>query len=1480
MRKVLKVNWALVLLFAVIFSLTFIPLIYAEEDVTEKVELVKSRLRYDRRAKTTEFSVALKNISEDVLLTPIKVVIDSISDPRVTVANADGYTEEGEPYLKYTIENKNLFPNELTDAKKWIFNNPMRLRFNYSTKIISSGFARGNIDLPLSTKILEKTVLEDNLILTDTTLTNFAFSDQILSVYNLVVNDVLVFSPSEKTPKGALRKIDNIYIQGNTVVVETSQASMTDAIQNCDIEIKQTLTPGDVKSVQLADGVIFTHNSPFTFTFEEGVSDSIVLFDLDGDYETDYDQVTADGHITFSDEIYLNIVIEDWSLVEFIFTNTAGESSGLEIHAGGALSFEKEKVIAEVDLGTYTFYIPIGFIPFPIVINPELGVVVGAEGEVHAEMTTSITQETTLTGGLQYSDYNWSTISELDNDFGYQEPDLTVGGSIKGYIGPRVNILLYSVAGPFCDIEGYLDFSAELFSDPWWTLYGGIEVDVGVIVEILDHELANYEYDGLIDYNRFVTQAELFCDTCDFNKDSGERCFGGVGIGCKSAPGAGPFTADCDTCIVSGWMSIGSILHDKCCDKNPDGYSCDSGPFEGDINKCKEEWDEAWDDTLFEIQWKQDFGPYRYDSVGDDVNKTFKRFAPAGAKIPYNVIVNGSKIDTEEYCLSGSFNKDNEGYPIVKTSHLFGFSKEYCVCSEPIDSDGDSIPNDLDNCPYYYNPDQGDSDGNGIGDLCQDSDGDGINDVEDYFPNDPNEWEDTDNDGIGNNTDNDDDNDGFYDVDDAFPLDATEWIDTDSDGLGDNADPDNDDDGVYDENDNCQNIYNPDQADFDGDGVGDACDQCTELFDHYQNITTKGAHGMVSFEINGENYLAIANSGDPNYYIDSKIYKWNGYQFEEYQSIPTVNAFSFESFKIDNDFFLAVINHEEPNNNPAVNSSIYKWNYTTLQFERFQDILTYGAVCWKSFKINNETYLAVANGRNLNYNTDSKIYKWTGSFFIEYQSISTFGAHDFEFFEINNQSYMAVANTTHCYGYPNPYTFDTNSYIYIWNKSNLKFEEYQSILTHGAYDWEYFTINGHNYLAVANGHSGTNSSRTYHVDSVIYIWDNITNIFEEYQKIPTIGACSWEHLTINGNVYLGIANRRSETKYNIDSKIFKWSDSDKDFKEIQLINTYGAYDLESFTIDGYTYLGISNAHHDNYGRITNSFIYRFNADACDEEPQHDIVFLSDRSGYREIWTTSSDDPTNAKRITYFDAPVNPIAPKWSPDGKWIAYAANISGYNQIFVVDSTSMNEPIQLTNETNAACSSPDFGHENSIIYFIKSYPRSHGEIWKINIETKEIEPINQTPNVNQHSFDISSSGNLRVEMRENGCCNSYNMYTVLCGSVGEKIILGVDGKREKNVRFDYTEERITFDQKSGNKDIWIMDIDGTNRRQLTYSTVSVRNSSPVFSPDGSQILFTTTLNGNDDLYLLDPSDSSIEPFVVGSDNDHSADWLLDTNH
>ena len=85
-----------------------------------------------------------------------------------------------------------------------------------------------------------------------------------------------------------------------------------------------------------------------------------------------------------------------------------------------------------------------------------------------------------------------------------------------------------------------------------------------------------------------------------------------------------------------------------------------------------------------------------------------------------------------------------------------------------VDSDGDGIPDDEDNCPNAYNADQADADGDGIGDVCDpctDTDGDGYGDPgypantcpDDNCPEDPNPYQaDADNDGYGAACDCDD----------------------------------------------------------------------------------------------------------------------------------------------------------------------------------------------------------------------------------------------------------------------------------------------------------------------------------------------------------------------------------------------------------------------------------------------------------------------------------------------------------------------------------------------------------------------------------------------------------------------------------------------------------------------------------------------------------------------------------------------------
>ena len=100
-----------------------------------------------------------------------------------------------------------------------------------------------------------------------------------------------------------------------------------------------------------------------------------------------------------------------------------------------------------------------------------------------------------------------------------------------------------------------------------------------------------------------------------------------------------------------------------------------------------------------------------------------------------------------------------------------------------------------DNCPDTENPDQADTDGDGIGDACDD------------WPNDP---------------ENDIDGDGVSgDIDNCPVTNNPGQEDNDNDGIGDACDDDDDNDGILDDVDNCPFRFNPKQEDRDGDGIGD-----------------------------------------------------------------------------------------------------------------------------------------------------------------------------------------------------------------------------------------------------------------------------------------------------------------------------------------------------------------------------------------------------------------------------------------------------------------------------------------------------------------------------------------------------------------------------------------------------------------------------------------------------------------------------------
>ncbi|MFQ5671329.1 MAG: thrombospondin type 3 repeat-containing protein, partial [Acidobacteriota bacterium] len=170
-------------------------------------------------------------------------------------------------------------------------------------------------------------------------------------------------------------------------------------------------------------------------------------------------------------------------------------------------------------------------------------------------------------------------------------------------------------------------------------------------------------------------------------------------------------------------------------------------------------------------------------------------------------------------------------------------------CEDPLlDTDADGYVDLTDNCPVTPNTPQGDADGDGVGDVCDqcvgigvvDTDADGVCDEIDNCPAAANPTQaDSDGDGAGDACDFcvgvgvvDTDGDGVCDATDNCPAVANpSQINTDGDSQGDACDVcpndpfnDIDGDGICGDVDNCPSVFNPKQRDTDGDGLGNACD--------------------------------------------------------------------------------------------------------------------------------------------------------------------------------------------------------------------------------------------------------------------------------------------------------------------------------------------------------------------------------------------------------------------------------------------------------------------------------------------------------------------------------------------------------------------------------------------------------------------------------------------------------------------------------
>lgn len=204
----------------------------------------------------------------------------------------------------------------------------------------------------------------------------------------------------------------------------------------------------------------------------------------------------------------------------------------------------------------------------------------------------------------------------------------------------------------------------------------------------------------------------------------------------------------------------------------------DGQPNQNDITISNVSGDEPTRPDVAYDRLKNKFLPvWQVDraSAGDIFARVFEvNGTPSDTEI---ALVNTSQID--EYFPSITYNSTRGNFLVAY--ERYADSTSYIGHTIYSDSDDDGLPDDLENMTCT-DPDDSDSDDDGLLDGTEDAnhngeldtgetnpcdidtDGDTVQDDKDDFPNNPNEWLDTDSDGIGNNADRDDDNDGIPDT--------------------------------------------------------------------------------------------------------------------------------------------------------------------------------------------------------------------------------------------------------------------------------------------------------------------------------------------------------------------------------------------------------------------------------------------------------------------------------------------------------------------------------------------------------------------------------------------------------------------------------------------------------------------------------------------------------------------------------------------
>lgn len=257
-----------------------------------------------------------------------------------------------------------------------------------------------------------------------------------------------------------------------------------------------------------------------------------------------------------------------------------------------------------------------------------------------------------------------------------------------------------------------------------------------------------------------------------------------------------------------------------------------------------------------------------------------------------------------------------------------------------------------------------------------------------------------------------------------------------------------------------------------------------------------------------------------------------------------------------------------------------------------------------------------------------------------------------------------------------------------------------------------------------------------------------------------------------------------------------------------------------------------------------------------------IVYDSDESGNGDIWVMDADG-SNKVRLT--DDPERECLPRWSPNGKRIAYCKKDNDDTfDLWIMDSDGTNQRKIYDGDCTWGFYRISWLPDGSKVYFDPGYYAGGGGMphkicWvdpdgpSTQLE-HDLTPLAH-PSWLYSEPDISRDGTKITFVHWEGHSWSYNNEIYIGDlspegdSVSNIVRLTTNSERDGHPSLAPDNSEIVWEYHS---DIWIMNVDGSNPHSLTSDFSKEMAYIPSFSSNGQKIIFAASRNGYYDIWMM----------------------------